>query len=94
LCIFLPYTAGEILEPLPVCEELQHLRDSGNTDSAEQVLVRQGEMTPFGTMMSNSSQVNTLEVTFSVIMVNDRPSYTVANCRRLSFSGCHLPCLE
>lgn len=39
------------------CNELQQLRDDG-ADSLEQSLVRRGEMTPFGTMMNNSAEVN------------------------------------
>jgi len=40
-----------------VCNELEHLPESTN-ESLEQSLVRRGEMTPFGTVLSNTTEVN------------------------------------
>jgi len=41
-----------------VRNELEQLRD-GTDESLEQSLVRHGEMTPFGTVLNNTSEVNT-----------------------------------
>ena len=41
-----------------VRNELEQLRD-GTDESLEQSLVRRGEMTPFGTVLNNTSEVST-----------------------------------
>jgi len=56
--LLLLFTAGENNDrEVQVCNELDQLRND-NAESLEQSLVRRGEMTPFGSVMTGSIKVN------------------------------------
>jgi len=63
VCVYLSFllflfAAGENDDKkASVCNELEQLRESSD-ESHEQSLVRRGEMTPFGTVLNNITEVN------------------------------------
>ena len=57
LLLFLFTASGTGDKLASVCSELEQLRESAD-ESLEQSLVRRGEMTPFGTVLNNASEVN------------------------------------
>jgi len=56
--LVLVYAAVGVSDKVPVAHsELDQLRDNA-AESLEQSLVRRGEMTPFGTVLNTSAEVN------------------------------------